>query len=619
LKFAPDNGSRYVIDGFTSNSLLAYDISDPTDVAIIDSTLIGGANPYSIEFEPASPGDTYLVAATTAINAPDSLVADSASSLFDTDNGADYILITHRDIGWDQNGDRLTWLTDLVAHREDQGLRVFVADIQDIYDEFSYGIKSPQALKDFLSYAYSNWEVPAARYVLLVGDSTYDPKDHWNGADTTAYLPTYLIYTDYKGETVTDEWFVTISGEDAIADMYIGRLPAADAAQAALMVAKILTYETTPNTKFDDPNAWEKNILLVADDQRPGAEYLYEADFASMNEDAAALLPVPMQPYAGYLGIHYGSAAYLTDFIFNTLNNDGALMVNYSGHGGTQVWADQPSIFEVADLPGLTNTTALPFFVSMSCETGFFAYPEVWFYPSLAEGLLRSSAGAVAAFMPTGMTTTPGQRILNSALYEHIFSEDIRTLGPAIATAKQTLLANGNAYFEQISKTFLLFGDPATKLKVPLPYRPKGVTVRRQAQGKRISWQAATDSNGNPVAGYNIYRAATAAGPFSRINTALVTGTVFFDTDSGPGIEAAAAAGSGYYVVTAVDSGGTESVQSLAVKPASIASAGSSLVGCFIGAAGQPAAQPYLLIWLLLILTGALCMWRSRKMRDFLS
>jgi hypothetical protein len=314
-----------------------------------------------------------------------------------------------------------------------------------------------------------------------------------------------------------------------------------------------------------------------------------------------------MEPYAGYLGIHYGSAAFLTDFITTTLNDDGALMVNYSGHGGTQVWADQPSIFEVADLPGLTNTTALPFFVSMSCETGFFAYPEVWFYPSLAEGLLRSSAGAVAALMPTGMTTTPGQRILNSALYEHIFSEDIRTLGPAIAAAKQTLLANGAGH-EQISQTFLLFGDPATVLKVPLPYRPRGLTVRRQAQGKRrISWQAATDSNGNPVAGYNIYRADSAAGPFSRINTALVTGTVFFDTDSGAGIQAAAAAGaSGYYVVTAVDTGGTESVQSLAVKPASIASAGSSLMGCFITTAGQPAAQPYVLILVLVAVAAAL-------------
>jgi hypothetical protein len=623
LKFAPDNGSRYVIEGFGSDTLRAYDISDTADVMrLTDYTVSGpdGQGRFSIEFEPASPGDTYLVAATAAINAPGSLVADTASSLFDTENGADYILITHRDIGWDGNGDPLAWLTDLVAHREAQGLRVEVVDIEDIYDEFSYGIKGPQSLKDFLSYAYSNWTLPAARYVLLVGDSTYDPKDHWMEGDTSAYLPTYLIFTEHKGETVTDEWFVTISGEDAIADMYIGRLPAADAADAATMVAKIITYKTTPNTKFSDPDAWEKNILLVADNQRVGAEYLYEADFAAMNEAAAALLPAPMNPYAGYLGIHYGSAAFLTDFITTTLNTDGALMVNYSGHGATQVWAEE-HILDNGDLAGLTNTAELPFFVSMSCESGFFAYPQVWFYPSLGEVLLRSSAGAVAALMPTGMTTTPGQRILNSALFEHIFSEDIRTLGPAIAAAKQTLLANGSIEYEQISQTFLLFGDPATVLKVPLPYRPRGLTVRRQAQGKRrISWQAATDSDGNPVAGYNIYRAATAAGPFSRINTALVTGTVYVDTDSGVGVEAAAAlGGSGYYVVTAVDTGGTESVQSLAVKPASIASAGSSLAGCFIGAAGQPAAQPFLPIWVLLPLAVALCVCLSRKMRDFMS
>jgi len=68
--------------------------------------------------------------------------------------------------------------------------------------------------------------------------------------------------------------------------------------------------------------------------------------------------------------------------------------------------------------------------------------------------------------------------------------------------------------------------------------------------------------------------------------------------------------GSGYYVVTAVDSGGTESVQSLSVKPAAMASAGSSsLVACFIGAAGQPAAQPYLAILVLLGVAAALGVW----------
>ena len=81
-----------------------------------------------------------------------------------------------------------------------------------------------------------------------------------------------------------------------------------------------------------------------------------------------------------------------------------------------------------------------------------FCYPEPWDFPSLAESLLRSTSGAVAALMPTGMSATEGQRILNSALFEHIFNEDIRTLGPAIATAKQTLLANGSAEYEQISQ-----------------------------------------------------------------------------------------------------------------------------------------------------------------------
>jgi hypothetical protein len=584
---------------------------------LTDYTVSGpdGQGEFSIEFEPASPGDTYFVVASAEIDAPDRLVADTASSLFDTANGADYILITHRDIGWDGNGDQLTWLSDMVALREAQGLRVKVADIEDIYDEFSYGIKSPQALKDFLSYAYSNWSPPAPQYVLLVGDSTYDPKDHWMEGDTTAYLPAYLIFTKYKGETVTDEWFVTISGEDAIPDMYIGRLPAADAAQAATMVAKITAYEATPNTKFDDPDAWERNILLVADNQRQGADYLYEADFAAMNEDAAALLPAYMNPHAGYLGIHYASAAFLTDFITTTLNTEGALMVNYSGHGATQIWADE-HILDSGDHSALTNTTELPFFVSMSCETGFFAYPEVWSFPSLAEALLRSSAGAVAALMPTGMTTTEGQRILNSALFEHIFSEDIRTLGPAIASAKQTLLANGSIEYEQISQTFLLFGDPATVLKVPLPRRPKGVGAKRDDGRVRIKWKAALDSNANPVAGYNVYRAATAAGPFSRINTALVTGSVYVDTDSGVGISGAgagAAGGSGYYVVTAVDSGGTESVQSLAVKPASTASGGGGGggggAGCFVGTVTT--TMPENVWWL--VVAAALGVWLSRR------
>jgi CheY-like chemotaxis protein len=617
LKFAPDSGSRYLIDGFSDNTLFAYDISDPTDVAIIDNAVISGANPYRFEFEPATAGSTYLVLASETGKIPVGLIEDTAADLALNASGADYILITHRDLGWNQNGDQLAWLTDLITHREAQGLRVFVADIQDIYDEFSYGIKSPVALKDFLAYAYSNWTPPAPRYVLLVGDSTYDPKDLWLNLDTTAYLPTYLMFTDHKGETVTDQWFVTFSGEDAVADMHIGRLPAADAAQAAVMVSKILTYETTPNSKFSDPNAWEKNILLVADNQRSGAEYLYEADFATMNDDAAALLPAVMNPYPGYLGIHYASAAYLNDFITTTLNNEGALMVNFAGHGATQVWANE-HILDTGDLAGFTNTAELPFFVSMSCETGFFAYPEVWFYPSLAEALLRSDSGAVAAFMPSGMTTTEGQYILNTAIFDAIFTKDIRTLGAAIADAKQTLLANGDAYFEQITNTFLLFGDPAMELKVPLPHIPQDVTVERQDSGVHIRWQAVLDCNKSPVSGYNVYRSLSAGGIYSKINSALITDTQYLDTGS-VSISAQSFAGSAatsyFYGVTSVDSSGDESAQTLGASPALIGSSsgggggGSGGAGCFISTTTPPLAFNINFKTLIIIVSIIISFW----------
>ena len=133
-----------------------------------------------------------------SINTPESIVENSVSDLADTANGADYILITHRDLGWDINGDAESWLTRIVDHRETQGLRVVVVDVQDIFDEFSYGMTTPVAIKDFLAYAYDNWTAPAPQYVLLVGDAIYDFHDRW-GTGKINYVPAYLSYTRYMG------------------------------------------------------------------------------------------------------------------------------------------------------------------------------------------------------------------------------------------------------------------------------------------------------------------------------------------------------------------------------------------------------------------------------------
>ena len=558
LKFSHEEGYRYQISGFTGSDLLAFDITSPGDAERIVNLQTTGAGPYTLDLEPQNGAGerTYLVLSTGAVKTPSGISQDTASTLSDAANGADYILITHRDLGWDESGNRQTWLSDLTSLRQAQGLRVKVVDVEDIYDEFSYGIITPQGIKDFLTLAYTDWTPPAPQYVLLVGSGNWDYKDNYKdiygeGWSSINYVPTYLTFTEYMGETATDEWFVRVSGNDAVPDIYIGRLPVASVDQATIMVNKIIAYEITANTK-----TWEKNVMLVADNQTED----YEARFETINEDVAALIPTGLNaPFRGYLG-DYHSVGDLTADIKEKIN-EGTIVLNYSGHGSTQIWASE-SIFEHGnpalfreDVADLTNGEKLPFFVAMTCLTGYFIYPEAWSFPSMAESLLRSENGAVAAFMSTGMTTPEGQHILDMALFETIFTEDVRVLGPAISAAKQTLLANSGSQYEEVSETFLLFGDPAMTLRIPLPRRPSGLVAQEEDGGVALSWQDAEDADGGAVSGYNVYRSTTAGEEYTKVNDSPVTGTEYDDT----GLEEGTTY---YYVVTSVDSDSDESVRS---------------------------------------------------------
>jgi hypothetical protein len=583
LKFVHATGDQFQVTDFTANSLMAFDITDPVNVNLVTNLTITGGNPYALSFEPpADTGDrTYLTLSSTAvISTGFTLVEDLASDMADTANEADYIVITPEVMGWDGSGDERPWLTDLLDHRQTQGLRVMAVKLGDIHDEFSYGLQSVQAVKDFLNYAYSSWTGPTLRYVLLVGDSTYNPKNNLDpilGQDTNEdYVQSYLTYTGYQGETVSDDWFGYISGDDLVTDLYIGRLPAADDSEAAVMVKKIIDYETAVNDK-----TWQKDTVLVADN----AVEDWETVFETMNEDAEALLPEAMNlPSKRYI-----SQGFTTNDLIGDIEA-GALIVNYSGHAGLQFWATE-RIFDVDDAEALVNDQLYPLFISMSCRSGYFAYPEIGMWApwleTLGEALLRGvDKGAAAAFMPTGMTTTDGQHILNTALFEAIFTEDTRTLGPAIAKAKMALWANGGYDYEDVSKTFLLFGDPAMALKVPVPGRPTGLTAEQDSQyNVTLSWQSATDANGDPVDGYNVYRKMGSQGVYAPLNSELVTATGFVDENVTLGTRY-------YYVIRSVDLHPqvAESVdsESVSIVPTAVAT---SLGGSNSGGIIQPGSK----------------------------
>jgi hypothetical protein len=602
LRFSHQTGYLFQVSEFSTNNLLAFDITSPVNVDRMINFATTGTGPYTLDFEPVSGAGerTYLVLTSDQVKTPDGIIEDNYGNLANPAIGADYILITHRDLGWDVNGDPYIWLSELTTHRQAQGLRVKVVDAEDVFDEFSYGIFAPEAILDFLAYAYTSWTPPAPQYVLLVGDSTRNPKNNPDpslGTDgVTTYIPTYLTFTEHMGETATDEWFVRVSGDDGISDLYIGRLPAKSVDEATIMVNKILAYESSLNTK-----SWEKNVLLLADDQRDGEEYEYEAIFEIMNNDVAALLPAAMnEPFKGYLNDYFDADDLSAEIIARI--NSGTFMVNYSGHSSIQILANHrinyENIFNNADVATLTNSNMYPLFVGMGCLSGHFVYPEDWNFPSLAEALLRAEdKGAAAALMSTGLTTTEGQHILDAALFDAIFNQDVRVLGQAVSNAKQTLMANGDSLFEEVHETFLLFGDPAMTLKVPLPQRPQGFRARGHPDGVLLSWNAATDCNGGTVAGYNLYRSTTPGGPYTKVNTSLISGTQYDDLAvsstmaqySSSSSSSVARGTTYYYVVTSVDAQGDESVHSQeasggtqsADSPASESSGGGG-GGCFI-------------------------------------
>ena len=178
-----------------------------------------------------------------------------------------------------------------------------LVDVQDVYDEFGYGMMSAEAIRDFIAYTYANWPGPAPRDVTLVGDGTYDLRGYLPTSAPT-YLPPYLEMVDlYVGETATDNRYVTVSGADILPDLNIGRLPANTAAQATAMVDKILAYEkATP-----DP-AWQHNVLFVSDNLEDGGGDFYAlsdgiADgYADPPTNAVKFLPQPYAATKVYLG-----------------------------------------------------------------------------------------------------------------------------------------------------------------------------------------------------------------------------------------------------------------------------------------------------------------------------
>jgi hypothetical protein len=433
LRFTAPAGSEVRLRGLGDESLRVVDVSDPSNPLELQPRLetSGSETTASVGIPGSGTATLYAFEAADA-SAPDGLVLNRPSTWNRRTNGADLVVIAHPTL--------LQAAGPLVALRQAQGIPTALVDVSDVYDEYSFGQRTPYAIRDFLANAASRWR-HAPRYVLLVGDASFDPKNYLGFGDFDL-VPTKLVPTVYL-KTDSDDWLADFDG-DGIADLSIGRLPARTPAEASLFVGKILSREAALGPAGSSPE-WARSVLLVSD---ANDEFDFEAASGALQQ----LLPAEL----GVEHVSFGvSGAAAGAQVVGSLNA-GKLLANFTGHGSQEMWTVHGS-FGTAEAMGLTNGGALPFVVSMTCLNGMFS--DV-FADGLAETLLKApNGGAGAVWASSALTEPEPQAVMNQALFRELFRGGPVRLGDAVRRAKAAV-SDGD-----VRRTWILFGDPTMTLR----------------------------------------------------------------------------------------------------------------------------------------------------------
>jgi len=362
-----------------------------------------------------------------------------SSTLRNVDNSADAIFITH---GKFKSG------TDMLAdYRRSKGFVVEVVDVEDVYKEFNYGIKSPHAIRSFLRYAYNKWQKPSPKFLLLIGDGCWDSRNKEEGSVNIDYIPSY-------GWPVSDHWYTCLDeGTDYLHDMLAGRIPANDNNQIISLLNKLKEYDTIPKMP------WMKKILSLTGGGADGEKEIFKDNMDGilyahwMETPFAGDTMVVAKKSIGTVGVAEASE------IIRKIDA-GAVWINFYGHGA-------PDVFDMDgwDSEKLNNKGKYPFFTTISCNTAAFAEPI---------GISRNEDYLMIAekgFIGTGGSTNLGMDIPGMQMVSNMMDVVVDTLkrqrffGEIVNNAK-IIMVTYDSLTRAYAQQFILLGDPMTEIRI---------------------------------------------------------------------------------------------------------------------------------------------------------
>ena len=370
-------------------------------------------------------------------------------------------------------------------HRTKDGISVIVVTPQQIFNEFSSGAQDISAIRDFVRMFYQRATTveEQPKYLLLFGDGSYDPKDRIPA--NTNFICTCQSDNSLSPTSsyVTDDFFVQLDATEGncgtggadLPDVAVGRFPVKSPEEAKSIVDKIINYESTGSTQSDAgcTNAtsagssfgdWRNIVCFIADDgdgnthlnQADGHAGYLERNYPDYNLEKIYFDAYKMESTPGGQRFPDVNAA------INRRMDRGALIVNYTGHGGESGWAHE-RVLDVSMINSWKNSNTLPLFFTATCEFSRFDNPELTSAGELV--LLNPRGGGISLMTTTRLVYSSPNEALNQNFYEKVFlSKNGVSPLPIGEIFRQTKVKSGP---DPNNRNFTLLGDPALRLAYP--------------------------------------------------------------------------------------------------------------------------------------------------------
>lgn len=401
------------------------------------------------------------VEAASAINVT-SLTTKNFKLFTDVANQGDYVIITNKTLFVGSSGNNpVDDYKNYRASSSGGGFNVRVIDIDELVDQFAFGIKkSPLSIKNFLRFARNNFTVPVKHAFLIGRGMAYNEfriRENDPIAEQLNLVPTF-------GVPASDNMLSSDDGSTPVALTPIGRLSVVRGREIEDYLEKVKEYENIQKTAANTLSArgWMKNVVHVTGSSDP---YLgtvlcnYMGVYRQIIEDTIFGGKV-----STFCKASTNNVEQLNSEKIASLFEDGISILTYFGHSSSTTLE-----FNLDNPQAYNNQGKYPVFFVNGCNAGnFFTYnaSRLIANETLSEKfVLAKNRGSIAFVASTHFGIVNYLNIYLNNLYGTISKADYgRTLGEVTRDALKAMMTvtGPNDYYARLhAEEIAVHGDPA--------------------------------------------------------------------------------------------------------------------------------------------------------------